>query len=107
MGVKFKYTGDYPEGKTELTVYGCVFSPGAEVELTGRFVGKARGNRFFEEVVEVSQSAHEAEIEARDQLLGGQQWSKEDLIAMAEARGIKIDKRWSVAKLAEAIKTGE
>ena len=99
---KFRYIGDYPEGKTELTVYGCVFSPGAEIELAGRFADKARGNPFFEEVAELP-----LVVDPEWDFDPGKAYDKAELIALAEARGIKIDKRWSVAKLAEAIKTGE
>jgi hypothetical protein len=94
---KFRYIGEYPEGKSELVVFGCVFSPGAEIELTGRFVGKARGNRFFEEVAEVVEvSPVDPEPEVDDE--------RATLIAEAGARGIKIDKRWSTQKLAQKLK---
>ncbi len=93
---KFRYIGDYPEGKTELTVFGCVFSPGAEIELPGKFADKARGNRFFEEVAEAN------EEQPRNRLLDVVP-DKGDLIAQAEALGIKIDKRWSVEKIATKI----
>lgn len=101
---KFRYIGDYPEGKTELAVYGCVFSPGAEVELTGRFVGKAQNNPFFEEV---AAPPLPPVVDPEWDFDPSKAYDKAELIALAEARGIKIDKRWSVVKLAEAIKTGE
>lgn len=97
---KFRYIGEYPEGKSELFVLGQTFSPGAEIELTGRFEGKARNNRFFEQVAETVDDG-QAE-EPRNRLLDAAP-DKGALIAKAEALGIKIDKRWSVEKIATRI----
>lgn len=108
MSNKFKYIGEYPDGKTELTVYGVVFSPGAAVEVPHKFVGKARGNRFFEEVAEpvapvpAVEAAPEPDdvppLEPAAPVL-----TREELIAVAEKHDIKIDKRWTYAKISDAI----
>lgn len=100
---KFRYIGEYPEGKAELVVYGCVFSPGAEIVVPSQFVGKASGNRFFEAVEDAPSAAPEA-AEPRNRLLdAAEAFSKEDLIARATELGVKIDKRWSAEKIAAAI----
>ena len=89
---KFRYIGEYPEGKTELTVFGRVFSPGAEIEVPAQFECKARNNRFFEEVTQAVPPP-----DGRP--------SRDDLLAIAEAQGIKIDRRWGYDRLCEAIAT--
>ena len=101
---KFRYIGEYPEGKSELFILGCVFSPGAEIAVPDRFIGKARGNRFFEEVIEQKPDPVEEKPveEPRNRLLDTAP-DKDALIARAEALGIKIDKRWSVEKIAAKI----
>lgn len=101
MGLKFRYIGEYPEGKTELVVFGCVFSPGAEIEVPSQFVGKAQGNRFFEEVAE---PAHTGVVDPEWDFDPNKAYEKDELIAIAEARGVKIDKRWSLERMTQAIK---
>lgn len=85
----FRYNGEYPEGKTSINAYGCVFGPGAEIEIADQFVEKARGNRFFEEIVDGKAPAH--------------MLTREQLIVLAERRGAKIDKRWNAEKIAQAV----
>jgi hypothetical protein len=85
VGVKFRYIGEYPPGKSELTVFGCVFSPGAEIELTGRFIGKARGNRFFEEVADEAASVS---VAPKSNFVPDKAYDKDELIALAAERGV-------------------
>ena len=92
---KFRYIGEYPEGKTELTVFGCVFSPDAEIEVPSPFAGRARGNPFFVEVDDAPPAPDDTS------LINGM--TKAELIIAAEQYGITIDKRWSTARIADAI----
>lgn len=102
MGVKFRYIGEYPPGKSELMVFGCIFSPEAAVEVPSRFVGKARGNRFFEEVAEAAPSAS---VDAKNAFVPDKPYDKDELITLAAERGVKIDKRWGLEKMIQAIET--
>lgn len=97
----FGYKGEYPAGKSELACYGrYVFSPGAVVELPEPFASKARGNPFFFEVaipvVPPELPPPLAEPEAGP--------TREELIAVAEAHGVEIDKRWGRLRIAEALR---
>lgn len=89
----FRYIGEYPEGQTTLTLLGCEFSHGSEIEIPGQFTQKARANRFLEEIIEGQEPGHVA--------------TREQMIRFADAKGIKVDRRWNDAKIAEAIQTAE
>lgn len=96
--MKFRYIGEYPEGKTSLTCFGAVFAPDLEVELSGEAARKASGNRFF---IAVENDA-DVVIPADDStFISGM--TKAELITAADQYGIKIDRRWSAEKIATAI----
>jgi hypothetical protein len=95
MTVKFRYIGEYPDGMESVRCFDVAFTPGVEVEVPDRCVEKARGNRFFEEVEAVIAPPAKTEEQPLQ--------SKEDLIALAEAQGVAVDKRWNAAKMAAAI----
>ncbi len=94
--MKFRYIGEYPVGQTSGTFFGVVFAPGLAVEVPQQFVAKALYNRFFEVVEEVQAPEPQASEAVPPP-------TKEDLIAIAEANEIKIDKRWSYDRLAQAV----
>jgi hypothetical protein len=100
--MKFRYIGEYPEGKQSVECYGVMFTPGAELEVPARCVGKAQGNRFFEEVKDRKPEPEEP----RNRLLNAEP-DKNALINEAEVKGVKIDKRWNADKIAAAIKDAE
>ncbi len=88
---KFRYIGEYPAGKTSIEAYGKhLFSPGVEVELPLPLAIKARGNRFFEEVL--------PPVEPKTA-----QPSKEELLAIAKQHNIEVDGRWSYERISEAV----
>lgn len=103
MTVQFRYIGEYPEGAESLRCFDVVFTPGAAVEVPDRCVAKARGNRFFEEVMEPAVTAESPEEEPRNRMLDATAPDKDALIAIAGERGVKIDKRWNADKIAAAI----
>lgn len=96
--MKFRYIGEYPNGQQSLLCYGITFTPGAELEIPGKFVNKALGNPFFEEVKDSPKQEHSPQLETDNG------HDKAALISEAEILGVKIDKRWSVEKIAAAIK---
>ena len=109
--MKFRYIGEYPEGQQSLECYGIVFTPGAELEIQGKFASKAMGNRFFEEVKDNPEREEDPESSDSSKEDGSYDpfkgMSRDDLIAMAEDKGIKIDKRWGDAKIIEVIGENE
>lgn len=105
--MKFRYIGEYPAGQQEIEAYGCKFTPYAEVEVPERWLSKFIGNRFFELVVAyelVPVEPEPAAEEPRNRMLDAVEPDKDDLIALARERGVKIDKRWNAEKIAAAIK---
>jgi hypothetical protein len=101
----FRYIGEYPDGMGSVRCFDVAFTPGAEVEVPDRCVEKARGNRFFEEVTGKAKPTVKAEpkpAETEFDPLEGM--DRDSLIALAELRGIKIDKRWNDEKITSAIK---
>jgi hypothetical protein len=107
--MKFRYIGVYPAGQQEITAYGCKFTPFTEVEVPEQWLEKFTGNRFFELVVdyELVPVEPEPEEEPRNRLLDAMPSDKDDLIALAGERGVKIDKRWNADKIAAAIVDAE
>jgi hypothetical protein len=129
--MKFRYIGAYPNGAQSLDAYGKTFSPGVEHDLEGVMASKARGNRFFEPVIDdadviyyepVKLELHAPELalelspapdtapdvaieeqisEADDTTTAT--FDRESLIATAEQFGIPIDKRWKSERIAAAI----
>ncbi len=93
--MKFRYIGEYPAGRSSLVCWGHEFAPGIAVDLPEPFASKAARNRFFEAdngvapVVPIVTS-----IEDMD---------KPALIALADERGVKIDKRWSEDRIRGAL----
>jgi hypothetical protein len=119
--MKFRYIGAYPNGAQSLDAYGKTFSPGVEHELEGVMASKARGNRFFEPVIddaEVIYDEPELALELSPAPAPGvameeqifetddtttSTFDRESLIATAEQFGIPIDKRWKSERIAAAI----
>ncbi len=104
MDNKFKYIGEYPLGQSHLDCFGVTFRPDEIVEVPAKFIGKARGNRFF--VACEAKPADELKAEPKTEPANGSPqlgMTKEELIAKAEEFDIKIDKRWSASKIADAI----
>jgi hypothetical protein len=97
--MKFTYIGEYPAGRNSLEAYGgYVFRPGEAVDLPEQFAKKALRNRFFQAVPEpapVHQPTVDADAAAKK--------ARADLIAKAESLGVEFDKRWSAAKIQDAI----
>lgn len=99
--MKFQYIGEYPAGSS-ITAYGSyVFTPGASVELPERFAAKARNNQFFVAVEgeKALKIVARSEPEAEDL----PEFTKTELIDMAEKAGVKFDKRWAAEKIKQAI----
>jgi len=96
--MKFYYVGEYPAGGV-AKCWGHEFRRGDAVELPDEFAAKARGNRFFVEVTGSPVDVPTA-VEEEPTVNG---MTKADLTALAEARGVRIDKRWNIEKIAAAI----
>ena len=74
--------------------YGIHFPRGEAVDVLDAFiVRKLRGNRFWSEVPE------EPDPDTNEDGIT----DKAELIAMAEAAGVEVDKRWGVARLRAAL----
>lgn len=90
----FFYIGEYPDGKSDILAYDSfLFSPGVSVELPEPFASKARGNRFFVEV----------DVSEPPPAVNPLEFSKPELIDMADKAGVRIDRRWSAERIAKAI----
>lgn len=104
----FYYIGAYPEGKSDITAYGgYVFSDGVSVDLPEPMASKARGNRFFVEAFRVT-SVGESDVAPVPEpvavsIEGPTEFSKAELIDMADKAGVRIDRRWAADKIAAAI----
>lgn len=122
--MKFLYVGDYPDDANTITAYGREFPRGVAVEVPEALVGKASNNHHFVAVLDpcgvdvtltASADAKVAVIEAdgsksdvsedgtSDVSDDGKTLDKAALITKAEEFGITIDKRWSAARIADAI----
>lgn len=100
----FRYIGDYPPGQTALVCFGKYsFTYGAAIDLPEPFATKARGNPFFQvaDPVAVPAAADAPPAESKPEAQLPQ--TKAELIAIAEANNIDIDKRWGFDRIAQTI----
>jgi hypothetical protein len=97
--MKFRYIGDYVAGQNTCVAFGHTFSPGAVVDVTdAQAIKKLSNNRFFERAADpapVQQPGTDADAAAKK--------ARAELIAKAESLGVEFDKRWSAAKIQDAI----
>jgi hypothetical protein len=107
--MKVRYIGEedaFMSGKTYA--FGREFRVGETVEVSGDIAERCARNRYFE-VVEDAAPAPEPKapqnrmMSATDSAPDLNQ-SKARLIALADERGVKIDRRWSAERIAQAIK---
>lgn len=98
--MKFRYIGhpnDPGDTQPSVELFGHVFPFGEPVEVTsGRAIAKLERHTQFEAVPDGPAPAQSDPEPTLPQ-------TKEELIAIAEANDIKVDKRWGYDKLAEAI----
>lgn len=105
--MKFIYLGAY-SSKNVATCWGHEFKPNEPTHLPEPWASKARTNRFFLEVEENPE--FEDDIAPTEPDEDGWDYdpfkgmSREDLIAMADEKGVKIDKRWNFDKIAAALR---
>lgn len=95
--MKIRYLGDGSEHDGQSMLFGRMVSVGDVVDVPDQFETKARFNRFVEIVTGDVPEPKPVPQQNTGSL------SKADLIALAEQHGIKIDKRWSEARIADAI----
>jgi hypothetical protein len=93
----FRFVGAFDALTGTANVFGQTVKSGEIFELPGDRAAKADNNRFFERVTQ----AQETERGDDDPLL---KMERDDLIALAEKKDVKIDKRWGTEKIIEAIK---
>ncbi len=94
--MKFLYIGEFPDGVDHINAYGVRFARDVAMDVPEKFVGKFLGNRYFAE------AAGDAAPVTSD-VATGEPDEKTQLMAIAQASGVKIDKRWSVQRIRDAI----
>ncbi len=89
--------GDSDDNRGYIDWHGVRFTLGEAVDLPeGKLFEKIPGNSHFEVVPDdCDHDPRKGEDKSADE--------KAELIAFAEQHGVKIDKRWSVAKITAAI----
>jgi SAM-dependent methyltransferase len=102
--MKFRYVGECPAGQSSVKCFGLAFVPGEAVELPEQIAEKARRNRFFEAVEEEIIVPVDGKVDPEWDYNPLVDMDREDLITLAEEKGVKIDKRWNAEKIAAAIK---
>ncbi len=92
--MQFRYIGEYPTGQRSAVFWGFPFEAGGVTDVPEALAATFLRNRYFERVENApAETTPDAD----------QPPTREELIAIAEANSIKIDKRWSYDRLAQAV----